>query len=548
MKKKKKEKSLEKPLTLKMEYERMKLERQPYLDKALLAAKYTIPSLLKEENCGREIIQDIVTPNQSVGADGVNNLASKMCVTLLPPNQTFYRFTADPVALREQAKLAGADYREYESSVKKGLALTEKLLLDYQQTKNDRVAFGEMLKHIIIAGNVLGVQGEKEGLYFYPLTRYCVKRDYVGNVLKVITTESIGVTELPDKIREEVIQKLIEKEALKECPDFDFDTKEVTIYTVYRKKETYWETYQEIEDLKIESSYGKFPVDVPPIMALRFTRIDGESYGRGLIEEYIGDISHLDYLELAIKEASVAGAKVIPLVNPTGLTKIKDIVTARNGEPVIGRADDVQFLQVQKYNDLKVASQEADKIEKRLNKIFVMKAAIQRAAERVTAEEIRQMASDLDETLGNQYSIMCKEFQESYVKITFFYLRKTRKNELPDLIRSNDIKLSITTGLEALGRTSDLNKLTTFVQIMAQLAPTVQQLGMKPELVARDVASSLNIDIEGYFYTEEEKAQMAQQAQENAIAQQATPNLISKMGDMVLQQQQQQQGNTNGTN
>ena len=47
-----------------------------------------------------------------------------------------------------------------------------------------------------------------------------------------------------------------------------------------------------------------------------------------------------------------------------------------------------------------------------------MTAAIQRDAERVTAEEIRVMAQDLEEALGNYYSIMCKEFQKAYVNST----------------------------------------------------------------------------------------------------------------------------------
>lgn len=57
------------------EYESMKNDRQPYLDKAREAAKYTLPSLLKDDN-GDVMVYE--TPNQSIGADGVNNLASRV--------------------------------------------------------------------------------------------------------------------------------------------------------------------------------------------------------------------------------------------------------------------------------------------------------------------------------------------------------------------------------------------------------------------------------------------------------------------------------------
>ena len=69
------------------EYESMKNDRQPYLDKAREAAKYTLPSLLKDDN-GDVMVYE--TPNQSIGADGVNNLSSK--VTLLSPFSHIFMF------------------------------------------------------------------------------------------------------------------------------------------------------------------------------------------------------------------------------------------------------------------------------------------------------------------------------------------------------------------------------------------------------------------------------------------------------------------------
>ena len=172
-----------------------------------------------------------------------------------------------------------------------------------------------------------------------------------------------------------------------------------------------------------------------------------------------------------------------------------------------------------------------------------MKAAIQRDAERVTAEEIRQMAQDLEEALGNHYSIMCKEFQKAYVKITYFHLKKEKKNILPDLVRDKNVKLTVTTGLEALGRSSDLNKLITFLDVMTKIAPALQQLGGKVEKVAQDVATSLNLNIEGMFYTEEEKQEQAQSLQQQALLEKIAPNAVNKYGDMAIKQQEQEQEN-----
>ena len=524
--------------TLAGEYELMKQDRQPYLDKAREAAKYTIPSLITDDTQKLKNIKQIATPNQSVGADGVNNLASKVTMTMLPPNQTFFKFAMDDMVIKEQA---GDNSSQYKADVNKGLSKVEKLLLDYQEQLGDRVCLGEALKHLYIAGNIFLVHDPKEGLKYYPLDRFCVKRDYCGNVLKAITEETVGLYTLPEEIQELVMMKILEKRAKEKPDDKKINEEELTLYTVFRRKAKHWEIYQEVEGIQIPKSKGKYPIEICPFMALRYVRIDGESYGRGLIEEYIGDISYLDILSLAIKQASLAGSKLVMLVNPNGITKIKHLSEAKNGGFALGRVEDVQPLQANKYYDLQVAQAECDKIERRLNRIFVMKAAIQRDAERVTAEEIRTMVQDLEEALGNHYSIMCKEFQLAYVKITFFHLKKEKKNALPDLIRDKNIKLTVTTGLEALGRSSDLNKLITFLDIMGKIAPAVQQLGGKVEKIANDVATSLNLDIEGMFMTEEEKAEAMEQAQRQELMLKAAPNAVNKYGDMLMKQQEQEQ-------
>ena len=520
-------------------YEKMKVDRQPYLDKAKEAARYTIPSLINDET--NSTPKDLVSPNNSVGADGINNLAAKITLALLPPNQTFYKFSMDKLAIKQQAELTGQNKETFETQLNAGLSKAESMLTDYNEQHGDRICFGEAIKHYLVAGNVLLVHQPKTGLKYYPLTRYCVKRDYVGNVLKIITQETINFYSLPKEMQDSVLTQIAQKEhkqqeeLVKELKEKDID-----LFTAFIKKDNSWVTWQEVKGVEVPNSRGKYPVEICPVIPLRYTRIEGESYGRGLIEEYIGDISYLDTLSLAIKQASLAAAKFIVLVNPMGQTKIRTLSQAKNGDFVSGRADDVKAFQTEKYYDLKTAQAEEDKIERRLNRIFLLKAAIQRDAERVTAEEIREMAKDLDEAHGNLYSIMSKDFQYNYVKISFHHMRKEKKSIIPDLIRDKNIKLTVTTGLEALGRGSELTKLATFFDIMAKFAQAAQIVGAKTEPIAAKVAASLNLDIDGLFYTEEEKAQMQQQVQNQELMKQVAPNAVSKYGEMLLQQQQQQ--------
>ena len=522
--------------TLASAYKNMESKREAYLNKAREAARYTIPSLIKDQNNGNNV-QTYEQPNQSVGADGVNNLAAKVTLAMLPPNQPFFKFQIDAADLKKIAVEAGREPETFKNEVTRGLSLTEKLLVDYNEGNGDRICLGEALKHLYIAGNVFMVHVPKIGLKYYPLNRYVVSRDYCGNVLKAITTETIGFYALPQELQGAVLEKLKIKEKTDHIEKLE--EKELTLYTCYKRKGKHWITYQEVEGIEIPRTEGKYPIECCPFIALRYTRIDGESYGRGLIEEYIGDVSYLDVLSKAIKEASLAASKCIALVNPNGQTNIKQLSKTKNGGFCAGKADDVTMLQANKYYDLKTAREEKESLERRLNRIFVMKAAIQRDAERVTAEEIREMARDLEEALGNHYSIMSKEFQEAYIKISFFHLRK-EKNIIPDLIRDNNVKLTVTTGLEALGRGSDLSKLMTFGQTMAQFAQIAQATGMKMDVIAQMVANSLNLDITGLMPTQEEIAAQNEQTQTNEMMNKIAPNLINKASDIAMQSKEQE--------
>ena len=92
------------------------LENQRYifLERARDAAKLTIPTLVPPE--GHTHTTKYFTPFQGVGARGVNNLASKLLLALLPPNSPFFRLVIDPFELQ---KLEGAE--EIKTEMEKAL-------------------------------------------------------------------------------------------------------------------------------------------------------------------------------------------------------------------------------------------------------------------------------------------------------------------------------------------------------------------------------------------------------------------------------------------
>ena len=143
---------------------------------------------------------------------------------------------------------------------------------------------------------------------------------------------------------------------------------------------------------------------------------------------------------------------------------------------------------------------------------FLLNTAIQRDAERVTAQEIRYMAQQLETAMGGIYSLLSQEFQLPLV--TILMKRMASANEIPTLPKGS-VQPTIITGVEALGRGNDLQKLREFVAEignLAQINPAIAQSLNSQDLIKR-IATGLGIETEGLIKTEEQLAQEQEEAQ-----------------------------------
>jgi hypothetical protein len=239
-------------------------------------------------------------------------------------------------------------------------------------------------------------------------------------------------------------------------------------------------------------------------------RVAGEYYGRGLVEEVIGDLQSLESLTKAIVQGSLIAAKAIGLVNPNGVTRADVLARAENGAIVPGNAADVEFLQVQKNNDFSTALQTMQLIERRLQYTFLTNEAVQRDAERVTAEEIRLMAESLEQGLGGVYSVLSAELQLPLIRRVLSLMMK--EGDLPEIPKGL-VEPQVTTGLEAIGRGNDKQRLTQFLStVAASLGPQVFVQYINPTELIRRFAAADGIDTAGLV--KDEQAIQAEQAQQ----------------------------------
>ena len=484
-------------------YEQLRVDRNSPLMRARDCSKVTIPGLIEDENYGDA--GRLPTPYQSLGARGVGHMTSKLAVTLFPTNENFFKLEIDSLAI-----LASNQDPQMITEFDSALVKVEQAVMRQFETLGGRAAMHEALKHLLVGGNVL-LYISDEGIKVIHLDSYVLCRDPMGNVTEIVVEEEIFRDALPEEYLEE-----------DEEDDDDMEKRMVKIYTCIKFMDDQCHWYQEIKGKEIPGTHGKCAADVAPWIALRQDRVDSEMYGRSYVEQYYGDLLALENLYKAILEASASLSKVLFLCNPNGTTRPRTLSQASNGSIVQGNAADVTVLQAAgKSQDLQIANQTIELIENRLAFAFMLNTAIQRPGERVTAEEIRYMAQELDAGISGLYSILSRELQLPLVRRLIHILRRKRK--LPDFPRSEVtgeplIKEKAVTGIEAIGRGDDRNKLIDFIQTANQaLGPQAMMQFLNVEEALRRLAASGSIDTTNLVKT---KAQLQQEAAAQAEAEQ----------------------------
>lgn len=502
------------PTSLKGEYERLSSDRSPYLQRARDASKYTVPTLIPPD--GRTSGGKLRSGYSNFGARCVNSLASKLLLAILPARQAFFKFEVEDRLLEQ---LGGKQMR---SEVDKALSSMEGVVQTEIETTPTRTPVGEAVKHLLVAGNVLIYMLPTGGVKSYPLHSYVCLRDDAGSVLRIVAEDRVSPLTLPDSVRGPVMAKLHERQS----PD-----KSVCIYTGVFRNGNHWVVWQEVEGVRVPESEGSYPLEATPWLPLRWTPVDGESYGRGMVEDYMGYFISLEALTGALVKGTAIAAKVVYLRNPAGTTKAASLTRSETGDVIDGKVDDVHALQSEKRADFQTCREMINDLKEELAFAFAMNQAIQRNAERVTAEEIRFMAQELDALLGGNYSTLSLEFQLPYLRRLVLQLE--RKGSLPALPKKS-LRPVIVTGLDALGRGAELENLKAFVTDVVELGgPDALKTFVAFDDLLKRLSTARGIKSEGLIKPPEQVAQEQQQQTLQALIDKLGPNAITQLGQLA---------------
>lgn len=456
-------------------------------------AGWTLPTLFTPDvTAGTEQQQDF----QSIGAQGVNHLANKLVFALFNPSRPFFKLDASP-----NFELDASENGITPAALQMIFSKAERESLTSILKRRLRANIVMMMKQLIVTGNGLFyVPPDGSNVQVYNLRDYVVRRDLSGKTILLITKDHKKKSTLPEEVQAQLMNMK---------PDDN-----VVLYTRVQRIGNRFHMTQAANNVPLNST-GEWDENSCPWIPLVWNLPRGWQYGVGLVEEYAGSFQAISLLTDALVRAGVVSADIKFLVDPAGVTDFQALNRALSGEYVPGRPQDIQAIQLGKAQDLAGASSLLDKLERRIGQAFLISSAVTRDAERVTAEEIRRQAQELETSLGGVYSTLADDFQ---TPLAFLALK-----DIDFEVDGKKIQPLIITGMDSLQRDNDADNMILFLQDLSMLdqvpEPVLRRL--KPEPLAQLLAANRGVDYEVFLKSEEEvKQELAQEQAQAGIANQ----------------------------
>jgi hypothetical protein len=160
-----------------------------------------------------------------------------------------------------------------------------------------------------------------------------------------------------------------------------------------------------------------------------------------------------------------------------------------------------------------------------------MGTGVVRDAERVTTEEIRLTANELETAFGGVYSSLAGSLQKPVAEWLF--------NAIDLKLSGTDLEVTIVTGLDALSRNGDLENFRLAMGDMAAVTsvPPALSARMKWSEIASFIGQGRGIDLARFLLNDEEFGQLQAAQQQQRITETAATDTASAAGVALTQGQ-----------
>ena len=481
-------------IDIKERYQLLDSLRLNKLERARYCSSLTVPSILPPEGWTEQM--QLPQPFSSVPARGVTAMASRMLSALLPLNDMpFFKFelatgvNPDPEIDRYLEELSYQVYNKLASG-------------------NLRESIYQALQHLIVVGDVMIIMEDDMNFRLIRLDRFVCRNDVYGQMEECI---------------------YIEYETL---PEANTDTSALVLGTSDEEdKQGYRVIYNrlvmdgDIWKLTRQDSNGNVleggEYVAPPFIMLKWSTIPGENYARSHCEDLIGDIKTLEAFSEALTRGIAAASTFWMGVDPAGITEIDDIVGTPTGGFVAARPNEVHTISPATTINPQIQATQmgVDILRNEVGRAFLLDSASIPSGERVTATAVRMIGQELEHVLGGAFSAIARDLMEPIVKRTVFLMTSNGQidERLQEMFTNEDLlSVQIVTGLQALSRDSDLQKLMQMGEMVRNLPEPAAML-FKWDEYGKALITSLGFPANNWIKSEEDvKAEQMEIAQAEA--------------------------------
>lgn len=510
------------PSKIKERYTQLANLRDPYLRRTEEYAKWTLPYLYSgttQDSNQDNGSSEQETSWQSIGARAVNHLANKYMMALFPASRPFFRLDVPAKTMAEIMEATGETKTMLEFTF--GNMEREAAIKQFERNRS-RPALLEALKHLCISGNALVYIPKEGNLQCYNLADYVVLRDPSGDVIEIITRDKKDISTLPPELQD-LLRKETGKEEKGDAPELDY----CNLYTRIRWKQGRYYVHQALEQYAVEGeSWVK--KEMLRWVPLRWNSLRNEHYGRGLVEDSRGNFHAAHMINLALAEGVVAASDLKFLVDPNSGVDIDELTKSPTGTFHYGEKDSVHMIETTNSQVWQFLISRLEHYEREIGMTFLLNSAATRDAERVTAQEIRVQAHELETSHGGVYSTLATDLQ---APIATFNLEQVGAN----VLAGKNIEPIIITGLEALGRAADLENLQLWLQDLVLLKDLPESFlaEFEPKSYLQFSAAARGVEYTKFLKTPEQKNADASALQQQQLTSEMLTAGIQGVGNAV---------------
>lgn len=523
---------------LEKRWSELELKKRPVMTRCEQYSAWTLPYVFPRENSNSIELQNSI---DSLGARGVNHLSNRIVMTLFPAQTSFFRLRLDQeTKIMIKAALAQAgqsgDAGRIESMFQDQLVKLEGELLSTEKQAGEHLDMVQYrpqavmaAKSLIITGNALEYHPDTGPVQTLGLRDYCIQRDISGQVIEIMTREKKAY----ETFRKEV-QDLLKQspQSHNKAKGYKADT-DVTVYTqVLLKPDGKFHVYQSADWVLLDTSDIVYTRKELPWVPLVWNLVHGEDYGRGLIEEYSGAFHALTVLNEALLNLAAIMSDIKWLVKPASLVDVDSMNKAPSGSYHAGNPEDVTPIQLNKLQDAQYIGSMIERYERQLYDAFLLSST--RQAERVTAEEIRRDANELEISNGGIYSRLAATWQ---APVAYIVLKQIKFEGLDD-----GITPQIVTGMDSLSRQAEMDNYKLWLMDLALLENVPEDVRgrLKVSNLAEIMGQARQIDTARAILSEDEYAQKvaeAQQAQMQQMQQEQQGQMATEVGKQAMREE-----------